>query len=240
MDRLFRVEVISQTPNPQRAIYGGLHQDYSEAFVADGIEYWPHEKECGKIAITRLLKGGRGHFGPLEHPQIVLNCGYFPHSTMQQARTHRHISFDVQSGRYTSSRIVAAALHKISVEKAIYLRPEGEYTDRKGKKYLYNFHQRSEDLKYAALACDRYRSRLDAGHSEEHARGLLPFDVRQHWVMSMNMRSLAHFLSVRGKPDAQLECQQLCELILPHFKAWAPEIYEWFMANQWKKGRLAP
>ena len=55
------------------------------------------KKQAGELVIRNLLKGGRGHFGPLEHPQIVLNCGFFPHSTMQQIRTHRvGLSFDVQ------------------------------------------------------------------------------------------------------------------------------------------------
>jgi hypothetical protein len=31
----FRVEVISQTPNPQQTIYAAFHQDYAEEFVWD-------------------------------------------------------------------------------------------------------------------------------------------------------------------------------------------------------------
>ena len=32
------------------------------------------EKACGEAAVKRLLAGNRGHFGCLEHPQIVLNA----------------------------------------------------------------------------------------------------------------------------------------------------------------------
>ena len=96
MDR-FTVQVIAQTPNPQQAIYAAMHQDYAEAFVWDERETFPSEEKCGEIIVKQLLAGNRGHYGPLEHPQIVLNCGWFPHSTMQQIRTHRvGISFDVQ------------------------------------------------------------------------------------------------------------------------------------------------
>ena len=271
MDKYFTVKVISQTPNPQQIIYAALHQDYSEGFVWDefyseGLNFWhgPSEERCGDIAVDRLLKGGRGHYGPFEHPQIVLNCGWFPHSTMQQLRTHRHASFDVQSGRYTGKRIAALGKRifdiglsvfssaeeklfsydhddslKDYVESVFYLRPPGFYTNRQGKKYEYTDCLRRRHLVKIAQAAVDYFDDIENGLSEEHARGMIPFDVRQHWVVSCNMRSLIHLLSMRGKPDAQLECQQLCELILPHFKAWAPQIYDYFEKHEWKKGRLA-
>ncbi|MEL7314306.1 MAG: FAD-dependent thymidylate synthase, partial [Cyanobacteria bacterium J06559_3] len=127
MDR-FTVEVISQTPNPQQTIYAGMHQDYAEGFVAHERDQWPDEEKCGELVIRNLLKGGRGHYGPLEHPQMVLNVGWFPHSTMQQIRTHRvGVSFDVQSFRYTGSRILDVVNGKRDVEEVFYLRPVGLY-----------------------------------------------------------------------------------------------------------------
>lgn len=240
-DPYFRVEVISKTPDPQRTVYAGMHQDYSEDFVWDTIGHWPNEKKSGEIAVNQLLKGGKGHFGPCEAPQIVFNCGWFPHSTMQQARTHRvGISFDVQSSRYTGKRIIEAVEGKRDIESVFYLRPSGDYTDRQGKKYFYSEEERKEDLWWVRTAAERYALKILEGQSEEHARGTIPFDVRQHWVLSANLRTLMHFLVVRGKPDAQLEIQALCQLMLPHFKTWAPEIYEWFEKNLWLKGRLAP
>ncbi len=75
-----------------------MHQDYAEGFVWSERDRWPDEEKCGEVIVRSLLAGNRGHYGPLEHPQIILNCGWFPHSTMQQIRTHRvGISFDVQS-----------------------------------------------------------------------------------------------------------------------------------------------
>ena len=104
LDKHFRVELISATSNPQKVIYQAMHQDYSEGFVFD--QQHPSEDKCGEIIVKKLLAGNRGHYGPLEHPQIVLNCGWFPHSTMQQIRTHRvGVSFDVQSFRYTGERL---------------------------------------------------------------------------------------------------------------------------------------
>ena len=257
MDPYFRVEVISQTPNPQRTAWLAAHQDYSEGFVWDewqkqlddvdyshgGIEFYDSkftEEYCGEMIVKHLLAGHRGHFGPLEHPQIVLNAGWFPHSTMQQLRTHRHLSFDCQSGRYTGKRIVQVVENKRDIEEVFYFRPLGQYTDRNGKKYEYTANLKRQDIEWCRAACAIYADRIDDGFSEEHARSMIPFDIRQHWVVSMNLRSLMHILAVRGKRDAQLECQQFCELVLPHFKAWTPQVYEWFEQNLWLKARLAP
>ena len=558
MDR-FTVEVISQTPNPQQTMYAAIHQDYAEGFVAHDHDQWPNEERCGDILVTSLLKGGRGHYGPLEHPQIVFNVGWFPHSTMQQIRTHRvGVSFDVQclagdtevtfvkasgmlrkvtiaelydlwtngekairerkvkgrngeapgpyrrdckrrlkamslrvlneetgqfetshlrdvmcsglqpvyrmtfedgrtldcttnhrllttegwqtmgeavglettpdggvasitrhcsvlangivaagkglyrdkswlvhqielgrsakeiadlaecsetavrdwanrlglqlnrsstqfqkghspwnhdpdaayhdkqwldeslayefdnlvslckgcheyihhnhleaefavglqpitepknwqskpkpegrklrahalkvirveylglqmtydlevedpwhnfvanglvvhnSFRYTGQRILDVVDGKRDVEEVFYLRPLGFYTDRQGKKYEYNPDARQQDLDWCLEASRRYKTRIDQGFAEEHARGLIPFDIRQHWVMSANVRSVMHLLDLRWKADAQLEAQKMCEAIWPHFAAWVPAIAAWYEENRLKKARLAP
>ena len=117
MDR-FRVDLISATPNPQQCVYAAMHQDYSEGFVAADRADWPDETRAGEICVKRLLAGERGHYGPMEHAQIVLNVGWFPHSVMQQARTHRvGVSFDVQSMRYTGERICRAADGALDLEE---------------------------------------------------------------------------------------------------------------------------
>ncbi len=240
MDR-FTVEVIAQTPQPQQVIYAAMHQDYAEGFVWDDRDHFPTEEKCGEIIVRNLLAGNRGHYGPLEHPQIVLNCGWFPHSTMQQIRTHRvGISFDVQSFRYTGNRIVDVVQGVRDVEEVFYLRPVGAYSDRQGKRYDYTPEQRQQDIEWCLQACQRYAERIQQGFSEEHARGLIPFDVRQHWVMSANVRSLMHLLDLRWKADAQLEAQKLCEVIWPHFLAWTPAIAAWYEETRLKKARLAP
>ena len=467
MDR-FRVEVISKTANPQQTIYAAMHQDYAEEFVWDQRNDWPAEDKAGELVIRNLLKGGRGHFGPLEHPQIVLNCGFFPHSTMQQIRTHRvGLSFDVQclggdteitfvhasgrlqkyaistlfdlwengekavrerkvrgrngeppgeyrrdckkrlkkmklrvlnedtgffetshlssvmcsgeqpvyrvtledgktlecttnhrlftsagwqhmgeavglvtdkdhsvlamtkhcdvmcngllrpdalysqkswlqaqankglhakviplqweekkkpasrklaahpvkiekveflgfqttydlevegkwhnfvangavvhnSFRYTGSRILDVVSGKTDVEDVFYLRPVGSYSDRQGKKYDYTEELRKQDLEWCRQGCERYKTRIDQGFSEEHARGLIPFDVRQHWVVSANVRSLMHLLDLRWKADAQLEAQKLCEAMWPHFQEWVPAVAQWYEDTRLKKARLSP
>tara|TARA_Y100000287_G_scaffold180199_1_gene174813 strand:+ start:440 stop:1165 length:726 start_codon:yes stop_codon:yes gene_type:complete len=241
MDSRFRVELIAATPNPQQSVYAGMHQDYSEGFVVMERDQWPNETRAGEICIKRLLGGMKGHYGPLEHAQIVLNVGWFPHSVMQQARTHRvGVSFDVQSMRYTGERICRAADGELELEEVFYLRPVGEYRDRLGKKYTYSNEQRSIDLKLCQQAAERYRDLLRDGFSEEHARGILPFDYRQHFVVSFSLRAFLHFLDLRSKLDAQQEIRELCDLMWPHLESWAPEFAGWYEKNRLHKARLAP
>ncbi|MCT7971283.1 FAD-dependent thymidylate synthase [Laspinema olomoucense] len=240
MDK-FRVELIAKTPNPQQVIYAAMHQDYSEGFVYDEKDEWPSEEKCGKIIVKRLLSGDRGHYGCLEHVGIVFNCGFFPHSVMQQIRTHRvGISMDVQSGRYSGRRIIEAAKGLKDIEEVFYLRPVNYYTDRQGKSYLYTPEQRKQDLEWCLEAAKRYQVLIEQGYSEEHARGIIPFDFRQNFMISLNARSFMHILDLRAKSNAQLECQEFCELIWVHFREWVPAIAAWYKKNRLGKGRLAP
>ena len=260
-DPFFTVEVLRQTLDPQQLVYLAMHQDYSEDFVINELGKIPDESKCGEIIVNRLLAGERGHYGCLEHPQISFACGYFPHSVMQQARTHRvSVSFDVQSGRYTGQRILTIAkkfpplnpFYSVEgalidnpgliteIEKLFYLRPVGFYTDRKGNKYDYN-----EDIRYSHIlrlgeAVLNYADDIEAGLSEEHARGLIPFDFRQHFVVSFNARSLMHFLDLRHKKDAQLEIQILSEMLWQKFKNWMPQVATYYEDKRLNKARLAP
>lgn len=240
IDPRFRVEVLAQTPNPQQIIYAALHQDYSEDFVADSVEGWPDEERAGEIAVKRLLAGDRNHWGCTEHVSIVFNCGWFPHSVMVQGRTHRISSWDCQSGRYTGQRICKVARGELPVDEVFYRRPVGRYTDRKGNKYEYTQAEYDSDGLLFLSAAHAYLQRIERGMSEEHAREVVPYAIRQHFVVSFNLRSLLHLFDLRSKADAQLEIRQLCQLMWPHVRDWVPQIAEWYEQNRLHKARLAP
>ena len=262
-DPYFKVKVLSQSPNPQKTVYAALHQDYSENFVFDEFfgqdktdevavitpdcSVWNDpfneahltEEEAGKRVIKNCVK--YNHFGPSEHPQIVFNVGWFPHSLMQQYRTHRTgISFDCQSFRYSGKRIYQVAEGKRGVEEVFYLRPVGNYTDRQGRKYTYDEKERSYDIEYCREAAFRYKDKIDKGFSEEHARSLIPFDTRQHFVVSMNLRTCFHILELRMLKDAQLEIQTMCQMMLPYLQNWAPEIVGYFIEKRLGKNLTSP
>lgn len=142
--------------------------------------------------------------------------------------------------RYTGNQFLDAAIGKKDIEDIFYLRPVDYYTDREGKKYYYSPEQRQKDLEWCLEAAKRYKIDFDGGMSEEHARGKLPFDYRQHFVVSFNLRSFLHFSDLRNKKNAQLEIQKLCEMMWPHFENWAPDIAKWYTNTRLGKARLAP
>lgn len=269
IDPYLRVDLISSSPNPQKVAYADAHQCYSEEYVADEFfgskdstpnitwtrspenEEWHDpfssdggtaltEKEAGERLIKHCLK--HRHWGVTESPQITFNVGYFPHTVMQQARTHRiGVTFNVQSGRYTSKRIMDVVEGKRDVQEVFYTRPVGEYDDRKGTKYTYSERQRNEDLADFYNACVKYKALIELGFSEEHAREIcIPYAIRQHFTCSFNIRSLFHFLDMRTPLDAQLEIRILCDLMWPHVEAWIPELAEFYYDKRWSRNQLAP
>ncbi len=237
----FKVSVIRATLKPQQVIYQALHRCYSALPTDEDIHEIPGEEKSGEVAVRKLLTGDKGHYSCLEHPSISFACDNFPHSVIQQTTRHRiGIAFSVQSFRYTSELLIAASQGIRDVEEVIYLRPVGEYRDRQGGKYYYSPEKRSTDISWCKTALLQYRKEVLEGMPEEQARGKLPFDYRQHFMVSFNARSLMHFLDLRTKKDAQLEIQQLCELITPHFELWTPTIADWYKSNRYGKARLAP
>lgn len=274
-DPLLQVVTLAKTELPQRLVWQAMHQDYCERFIceeprfnerlnapvawSDGRVTDQFESEAGDICVKRLLKGGRGHFGPLEHPQITLACGWFPHSVMQQARTHRvGVSFDVQSMRYTGARIRTFAQNcgrswlqrgavsfiseqeEAELRRLFFVRPVGEYVDRQGTRYTYSKSAQIGDLVRFKTAAIDYADKLNSGFAEEHARGILPFEFRQHFVVSFNLRSALHFMDLRSKLDAQDEIRALCDLIWAQLTPWAPEICSWYETSRLGKARLSP
>ena len=183
----------------------------------------------------------------MAHPVKVVQVEYLGMQTTYDLEVagewHNFVANGVvvhNSFRYTGKKILEAADETKGIEEVFYLRPLGAYTDRQGKRYEYTEVLRNEDLAWCLEGAKLYAKRISQGFSEEHARSLIAFDVRQHWVMSANVRSLMHLMDLRAKDDAQLECQQLCDLIFPHFEAWVPSIAAWYKKNRWGKARLSP
>lgn len=233
----FRCELLAATEMPQRLVYLALHNDYSETFCP--TTELPEDR-CGQIAAKRLLEGGRGHYGPLEHPQLSLLL-QIDHNTAMQLRTHRvGLTFDLQSQRYTGERILKAASGEIAVEEVFYIRPAGKYHDRQGEPYTWSdddIHQYKTMLLHGA---QYYAFLRGKGASEEHARGILPTCYFQNTAISGNLRAWLHLLDVRLKADAQDEIRWAMQLAAQQVQRWVPEIYSWYAAARKGKAQLAP
>ncbi len=243
----FKLALFPSAPEPQKTIYAAMHQCYSEGFVAE--ESLPDERKAGELVVKHLLSGNRGHYGPIEEGYIVLNAGGFPHDTMQQLRTHRHLTMDVQSGRYTGNRILEAARRLADagddewrdiVESVVYLRPAAEYRSREG---ITDYTNEIRELHLAEVreAIERYHRDVGVFHlPKEHARQLFPFGIRQNWMVGMTFRTAFHVLDVRAKPDVQFETKVFAEMLFELLMLVMPEITAWYHDNRLGKAILSP
>lgn len=235
-DPYFKLIELASTPLPQSVVYAGLHQCYYHDMVALE-EKDISENRCGEIIVDKLLKGDF-HGSPLEHASITFNFGYFPHSLISQLTRHRHISFSIQSFRYTGEYLNTVTIE--NVERYFYLRPVGFYTDRHGAKYEYSETHRAADIEFLMYAVHHYNISIKLGMPTEQARGLIPFDIRQHGIMTMNIRAVMQLLDHRYKANAQVEIQTLAQMVFLHFQEWVPEIAGWYEKSRLGRAKLAP
>lgn len=232
----FKVTTIAATDSPMKVVYLALHQDYSPDYVTD-TEL--SEEECAGIVVDRLLKGNRGHWGPLEHVSITLaiRCD---HHTLMQLRTHRHLTFDCQSMRYTSDHVRAVGRGDIDVEDVFYIRPEGIYESRDKKGYVWDERHRKDAIYRMQVDCGDYADDLDAGIAPEHARHYIGGCLLQNATVTGNLRSWLHLLEVRAKLNAQFEIRGLADLIEEELLRWAPDVVSWWKTTRGTKAILAP
>ena len=232
----FRITPISWTQEPELVVWYPMHQCYSET----DCELGKHPKNYGESVVKNLLKGHKGHYSPLEHTILTVNAVGFPHSMMQQLTRHRiGVAFSVQSGRYTGQRILACANNEIPLEDVIYIRPLGKYPSRNGSFDYTEAHRRLNILD-CHEPLKQYAKNVNRGMSFEQARGLFPFDFRQNFVMSVNVRSLMHILDMRAKKDAQLEIQMFSDMMMGLFREWCPNVSRWYEEYRLGKARLSP
>lgn len=239
LDNRLETVVLQCYPIPEQVIYQAAKNDYSEIPIHH--QEIPFPDQCGKWVVESLLANDRGHFGPLEHPQITFSVSGYVHSVMVQARTHRiGTSWDCQSQRYTGMRVNKVASGELPPEDVFYVRPPGYYTNRKGKKYDWTQEDYEDELAFIVEGCKRYASKYERGMCEEHIRDYLTQAIRQNFVVSFNLRSVLHFMDLRAKLDAQLEIQALVTQFVPLLQKWSPNIWKYYEEKRLHRARLSP
>ena len=257
-DRYLNVTVLSKSELPQTLAYTSLHQCYAENPVHLELDKLKglSESVLGKRVVDKCLKFG--HFSVIEGPTISFLVSGFVHNVVGQITRHRHLSFSVQSQRYTGDRIlkVVEQLYKLDllteteetifslkkdlIESILYFRPIGNYLDREGNKYFYSEEIRNRHIIKAEKNLKEYYQDIKSGLAPEHSRDLLLQNIRQDFVVSMNARALMHFCDLRLPKDAQIEIRTLANIFLDEFKTWMPEVAEWYIKSRATKNKLAP
>lgn len=151
-----------------------------------------------------------------------------------------HNSFDVQSQRYSGTRIERVARGEVPVEEVFYIRPPGVYRDRQGDSYEWTASQVERMRQLHHNAAQDYADLRAEGVAEEHARYVLPTSYFQNVLLTGNARSWLHLLDVRLKADAQNEIRWAMELAEACYRDWVPEIHAAWAAERRGKAILAP
>ena len=202
-----KVELIQHTPLPQELIALSAKLCYSKSSIEDLKEKITLKDQSAFI--DRLMN--MGHESILEHVTFTFGIEGVSRVLLAQLTRHRIASFSVQSQRY------------VSYENGFgYIIPESILAlgDETVKKYT----KQMETIE--SWYVDWQQQLGNKGESSnEDARFVLPNACETRIIMTMNVRELRHFFSLRMCMRAQWEIRRMAEeMFLICFKT-APSLF---------------
>ena len=179
METCLNVKLLYHTKDPQRAVATAARLCYSAVGASDLIETMS-EEQVEKI-LKIILAGG--HSSTLEHASYTFAIEGVSRALTHQLVRHRMASYNQQSQRYVEVKdglevIVPPAVKENAEAKKIF----------------------DEAVKNCEESYEKLRA---AGIEKEDARFLLPNAAETKIVVTMNIRELLHFFSVRCCNRAQ-------------------------------------
>ena len=185
-----KVELIRHTLSPEETVSLGAKLCYSKSTIDDLKE--KVEARDQSAYIERLLS--MGHESVLEHASFTFGIEGVSRVLLAQLTRHRLASFSVQSQRYVSydqgfGYIIPPKIEALGPEAAAEFQRQ---MDQMQEWYLY------------------WQKQLGDGEgSNEDARFVLPNACETRLIMTMNVRELRHFFSLRMCSRAQWEIRAL-------------------------------
>ena len=196
-----QVELLYHTPDPERAIATAARLCYAPVGASELMETMPPERL--KSVLATIMRSG--HFSTLEHASYTFAIDGVSRALTHQLVRHRLASFNQQSQRYVKFKDGVAVVKPATVTAS----PETEAV-----------------FDEAIEACvEAYKKLLDAGVPAEDARYLLPNAAESKIVVTMNVRELLHFFSLRCCNRAQWEIRELAHRMLELARPTAPFIF---------------
>jgi thymidylate synthase (FAD) len=158
--------------------------------------------ESVRKVLRTIMKSG--HLSALEHASYTFAIDGVSRALTHQLVRHRLASFNQQSQRY-----VTADAEAFVVPPTVLASAEGA------------------DAFEAAMAAawETYRTLIEAGIPKEDARYVLPNAAESKIVVTMNIRELLHFLTLRCCKRAQWEIRELALKMLDLAEPTAPYIF---------------
>lgn len=195
------VELLYHTPEPERAIATAARLCYAPVGAAELMETMPAERVTS--VLSTILKSD--HHSTLEHASYTFAVEGVSRALTHQLVRHRIASFNQQSQRYVKFK-----------EGVPYVTPDSVSSDPELSRVF--------DAAVDA-AVQAYEKLLAAGVPAEDARYLLPNATESKIVITMNVRSLLNFFSLRCCNRAQWEIRELAWKMLELARPTAPFIF---------------
>lgn len=195
------VELLQYPENPERAVATAARLCYAPVGAAELMETMPPERV--KSVLSTIMKSG--HFSTLEHVSYTFAVDGVSRALTHQLVRHRLASYNQQSQRYVKFSDGVETVKPHTVE-------ENEEASRV-------FDEAIEAV------IEGYQKLLDMGIPAEDARYLLPNAAETKIVITMNIRELLHFFSLRCCNRAQWEIREMAHKMLELVRPTAPYIF---------------
>ena len=195
------VTLLHHTPDPERAIATAARLCYAPVGAAELMETMSKERQ--RSVLSTIMKSG--HFSTLEHASYTFAIDGVSRALTHQLVRHRLASFNQQSQRYVKFKDGVSVVTPHTVEE----NPEAQAIFDEA----------------VAAAEEAYQKLLGLDIPAEDARYLLPNACESKIVVTMNVRELLHFFSLRCCNRAQWEIRELAHQMLELARPTAPFIF---------------
>lgn len=196
-----QVELLYHTPDPERAIATAARLCYAPVGASELMETMPEERV--KSVLATIMASG--HFSTLEHASYTFAVDGVSRALTHQLVRHRIASFNQQSQRY------------VKFADGVPVVKPGTVTDNDEASRIFDETVDAIEAAYARL--------LELGVPAEDARYLLPNAAESKIVITMNVRELLHFFSLRCCNRAQWEIREMAHRMLELARPTAPYIF---------------
>ena len=187
---MMTVRLIAHTPEPEKVVAAAAKLCYSDAHITDLLDGLTEEKTAKFLTMLSDL----GHASPIEHASFTFAMEGVSRVLLAQIARHRLASFSVQSQRY------------VSYEKGFgYIVPPK--IEALGEDAVAEFERQMDTMHQWYTG---WQEKLGAGEGgNEDARFVLPGACETRMMVTMNVRELRHFFSLRMCSRAQREIRAL-------------------------------
>lgn len=225
MEQNLKVTLITHTPNPLKTVAMAAKLCYSKAGIEKINENMSDED--AKNFMEMLLTFG--HLSPLEHASFTFGIEGVSRTLTHQLVRHRLASYSQQSQRYVNEK------------QFEYIVPPAIKEDEEA---LAEFSKSMEDIQ---ASYDNIRDILTKNHTKklikegldekearskalklanEDARFVLPGACESKIIVTMNVRELKHFFTLRTCTRAQWEIREMATEMLKLAKKVSPVLFK--------------